>query len=494
MPQQRPFHVRGYSGGFPVWSGYDLTDASLARLETLLAAFAEMGGDVLDWTVAWGRVLAHVKLRDSGEFLFEVAKSQPERLDPARLPALDFSYYDPAMALARKHGVTRIETHMEDPLVTRWQWSFLDPALGKGRVTAGSPEAARALVWLYQESRKYFESHGFTGFFCKISDEIAPEEIPRHIATAQLVREAGWRPFTTITGLIARTAGLIEAMDPHCDEWQLAFSLKDDFLRLREERYQLVEQRVAVAGNWGVYTNGGAKETYAQRFLGEQSVTGLAPEAVESFELLEDGRPLGHRGGSAWGNAERGVVISGGSLRSHLWMSPASGTPQDHRYELLLRLRQADPTGEPLVAVDPSDEVWCYGGGSSPFRANYGNGYVYPLMTLYHGFQGFGQWAFYHWNASERVVWVDDTNQLTISPVYCGYRDGWHDARLYHHLRQQRGEAALRELAGPTGPLRVDWTSQEVYRFLTVTNAGDPVAINEARRRALERLATPGAP
>ncbi|MGD8240055.1 MAG: hypothetical protein PVH68_15980, partial [Armatimonadota bacterium] len=252
----RPFHLRGYSGGFMVWTGgYEVEAEKLPRLEAILGAFAEMGGDVLDWNCVWGRIIAHVKLAETGENLLEVTKAAPDRIELANLPRLDFSYYDPWLELAKKYGVTRVETHMPHPENSQLNWRLLDPAVGKGRAEPGTPEARRVTTWFFAEMKRWLESHGCHGFFAKISDEISPERIPSYIETAEVAREAGWRPFTTITGMIARTARHLRTMDPHCDQWQLNFSLKDDFFALLSTPYEVTQERFELSGPWGQYRN-----------------------------------------------------------------------------------------------------------------------------------------------------------------------------------------------------------------------------------------------
>ncbi len=292
--------------------------------------------------------------------------------------------------------------------------------------------------------------------------------------------------------MIARTASYLETMDPYCDQWQLAFPLKDDFLALRDKRYKVSEEDYEIPGAWGHYTNGGAIDTWGKRIFGEGGVVPVDPGQIEEFELLEDDKPLKILGGSPWGNKERGVVITGGSLKKHLYVSAVDGAnPEAHTYTLRLKVRREAPDGQPLISIDPTDEVWCYGGGSRPFRAPYHSGYRYPIMTLYHGFQGYGLWAFYHWNQTERIMWIDqDTGKVTLSPVYCGYRDGWHDALLFSQVIADKGRDALDSILGTeeSASLRVGAQSREVYNYMNLTNAGDPLAINEARRRALELL------
>jgi len=486
---KRPFHVRGYSGGFPVWTGgYEVTPEKLKVLDAILAAYSDMGGDVVEWEAVWARLLQHVRVEGTEQTITQFSQDRPEQIDLQHLPDLDFSYYDPWFDLAKRHGVGRVDGYMMHPTDPKLSWYLLTPAVGAAKAEPGTPEAEKVMVWLYSQMKRYLESKGLEGFQCKISDEISPEHIPAHIETAKLVQRAGWRPFTTITGMIARTARYINELNPYCDQWQLAFGLKDDFLALCREKMKLVEESYELKGPWGHYTNGGAVETWGMKVFGEGGPVALSPDQVEGFALLEDGKELATEGGSPWGNTHRGVVITGGSLGQYLYVSPADGSsPDKHRYELRLTVRRPAPDGEPLVKLDPGDEVWCYGGGSSPFRAGYGTGYTYPLMTLHHGFGGYGQWAFYHWNKTERVIWVDEeTARVTVSPVYCGYRDGWHDCLLLCQLSPDKLADILG--SGEGCPLRVSGSSQEVYSFTTLQTADDPVAINEGRRRALAAL------
>ncbi len=483
----RPFHVRGYYGGYTVLTGgFDINEKNLRRLDVLLKAYADIGGNVLDWTCAWNRVMEKIRIAGTDDFLAEVARKNPERIDLERLPQLDFSAYDPWFEAAKRHGVTRLETYLGYPTDSRLQWALLDPAVGKGRVKAGTPEAGRVIVWFYREMKRHFAAKGFDAQFCKISDEISPEHIPPYIAAARLAREAGWRPFTTITGMIARTAEHIRQMNPWCDQWQLGFGSKDEFLRITRARFALEPRAIPLDVRWGEYRNGGAEATWGAKVFGPDSATGISPETVERLELCEDGVPLRIHGDSPWGNKERGLVITAGALKQYLYVSPRDGAdPAKHRYELRLTLRRESPDGEPLVSIDPADEVWCYGGSSKPYRSPYHAAWVYPVMTLHHGLRGYGLWAFCHWQKTENIVWLDeDARRLTVSPAYCGYRDGWRDALLF-------SQAAERPL-GENAALRVGRRTSEVYDFTTVLNAADPLALNAARREVLQQLARPG--
>jgi hypothetical protein len=488
-----PFHMRGYCGGFPNWTGgFEMTEKKLGRLEGILKTYAAAGGDVIDWNMVWYQVVRRAKLAGTEEILAEVAKKSPERIDLENLPDLDFSYFDPWFEIARKHGVTRVETYMSLPSNSQWQWRLLDSAVGKKRVKFNTPEGNRVIVWFFDQMRRYFAAKGFTGLFCKVSDEISPEFIPAYRTAAVLAKKAGWRPFTTITGLIARTGKHINAMNPVCDLWQLSFGLKDDFLDRIGRAYALEKKTIEIKGKWGKYGNGGARGCWAIRAFGEGSVTGFVSNDIEELELLEDGKPIRLLGGSPWGKSEPGTGYTAGNIQSHLYVIPSDGKkPEDHKYELTVSLRKPAPNGKPLAAIDPVDEVWCYGGGSRPYRGSYHGAWKYPIMTLYHGFRGYGLWAFLHWQPTENIMWIDDeTLNVTVSPAYCGYRDGWEDARLFKMLSLKKGRPALDSIVG-TGdgsPVHIDFSSHEVYRFKTVVNAFDPKALNEGRRRALSVL------
>jgi len=498
-PGERPFHVRGYCGGFATIAGsYDVDEASLKRLDAMLAAYAGMGGDVLDWTVNWASILKHVKIAGTDDIVATVAKEKPGTITPDHLPELNFSYYDPWIAVAKRHGITRIETYMMPLNRSKWQWMVLDQIAGKGKVKFDTAQSNKVIAWLYSELRRYFDGHGLSGFFCKIADEIAPERIPDHIATAKVARAAGWRPFTTITGPIARTATHINEMNPYCDEWQLSMVLKDDFLRLLRDRYRLVKKRVTLDRGWGAYRNGGARHTWATRTFGEDSLTGDDPASVENLCVFEDGKPLELSGGSAWGNQRAGVAFTCGALGPWIYVAPTDGTdPAEgrHRYEVEYTVRVPDPGGKPLARIDADDEVWFYGGRSSPFRTRYEESAVYPLLAFALDMDGFGWWAFCRWQPTENIVWFDpDSGTLTVGPAYLGLRDGYRDARLLASAKRRaagRDAAALQRIISESdhAVLRIEYRTREAYHFRTITTATSPARLNEARRMALQLLA-----
>lgn len=498
---ERPFHVRGYGMLPTMTGGYEVNEQSIKRLDAFYEVYAAMGGDVLDWTVNWVQVLPHIRIAGTARTLKAPPKEAADPLDLERLPPLDFSYFDPWFDVARRRGVTRCEAHLEHMGSERWQWA-LDGMLGKGKIKAGSAQAERIAIWIYRELKRHLEGRGFHGFFCKVSDEIAPEEIPAYLETARVARAAGWRPFTTITGMIPRTAELVNRMNPLCDQWQLGFKSRDPFFNLLRRRYALSESTLVLEAKWGRYTNGGAEHTWAARdVFGSAGLTGIPPEEVESLTVLEDGKPLAMSGGSPWGNKKQGLAITAGMLGKGLYLSPSDGRePREHRIELKIVRRREDPAGRVLAAIDPGDEIWTYGGPHRPDMLPYYQTWSLPAMTLHGGLQGFGQWAFQWWKEDHCIVWMDSpSRRITLSPAYLGFHDGWRDAVLFKQFIDKAGRAEYDKIIGPqdsavlrVAPMRdptYPATGRDVPSVTTIANAGDFQAVNAARRQALKILA-----
>jgi hypothetical protein len=256
VPDFRPFDVRGYA-----YLDSSSTPENLRQMQPLFLAYHRMGGTVVDWFATAPAILEHLKLAGSGKGLTETAKNDPGQLPLDNLPALDFTYFDPWVELVKSHGADRVEAYLGFPEEI-WQSGVLDTAVGKGRAKPESAEAQRVVVWLMRESKRYFEQRGFRGFFCRISDEMPPENLPKYIATAKMARDGGWRPFSTITLNIAATPELIERVDPYCDQWQLSMMLKDDFHPLTDGP----NPRVRLKPGDEVWFYGGDANPYKARY------------------------------------------------------------------------------------------------------------------------------------------------------------------------------------------------------------------------------------
>jgi hypothetical protein len=123
-------------------------------------------------------------------------------------------------------------------------------------------------------------------------------------------------------------------------------------------------------------------------------------------------------------------------------------------------------------------------------------------MAIYRELDGYAQWAFQWWKDDHRIVWMEpQTRRITISPAYCGFRDGWRDAVLFHQLIAKVGRVEYEKIVGPlaTAALRVATVKDPTYPLdhwsipvtTSIANAGDLVALNAARRHALKVLSDP---
>jgi len=466
VPPIRPFEIRGYGTLTPMTAGYKVTPEGLKMLDALLQHFSAMGGDVLDWTVSWPAMYPQLKIVGTAQTVSDwIKKNRAAFADKpaAEWPQVDFSYYDPWMKIARKYGVTRGVTYLG--------------------IAPGHGMSFNEEEWILTQLKKYFQSQGMHGYFCKIADEIAPEKLPGYIAQAKVAQRAGWRPFTTVTGTLARTASYINKINPYMDEWQLGIGSTEFFKQILHQPYQLETHTLTLPAKWGKYGNGGAKDTVAQKLF--ESLIPGQPSSVENLEVFQDGKPLQKLGGSAWGNQKRGVYFFG--FNDYLYLSPLEGTDAGQStFTVKYQVRVPAATGEPLAKIDATDEVWFYGGGTKNYAKPYGYAASYPLKALYGNYGGYGWYAYYRWNA-DKVLWYDgETGEVSVSPAYLGLRDGWNDACLMAWLAKDKHVPVSTFISEkPDAPLRIGDVQQEVYRWKNIVNITDPFALNAAREKML---------
>jgi hypothetical protein len=472
VPAVQPFEVRTYAGVTVFFGGYQLSPEGVRQANTLFKAFHGIGGTKIDWTVNWNMWQRYLKIAGSDQTAADWLKTNRTAFadKPAtQWPALDFSAFDPYVQAAKSNGVTLAGAYL--PLSTP-----------EKPVTAQDE-------WILIELKKYLQANGFRGFFCKISDEISPEYLPAYIESAKIARRAGWRPGTTITGAIARTASLINEINPYCDVWEVGFGSTEFFKNLISQRYALEEKTVTLpADKWGNYGNGGARDTVGQRLFGD--LIPLRRAEVERLQVVQNGQPLQSVGGSPWGNQKRGVFYGDSD---YLYLSPREGSDaRQVKTEVRYQVRVPSANGQTLAHVDESDEIWFYGGPSNSYRASYEYAAKYPLKALEGGYDGFGWYDFHRWNA-DKVVWYDkETDTIDVGPAYLGLADGWNDARLMAWLAQAKKVPVSRFISSqPDAPLRMGEEAAEVYRWQNVVNLTDPLVLNDARRKVLEVAATP---
>ncbi len=467
VPEIRPFDIQGY-GNFPSMAGgYNVTPESIRRANAMLDHFQAIGGNVLDWTVAWSNVFPHLKVAGSEQTVTAWLKqnqSEFEKKPVTEWPSIDFRYYDPWLEAAKAHGVTRANAYL------RYRSAKSMPALQE--------------EWLLVQLKKYLQGHGMQKFICKISDEIPSEEIPAYIEQAKLARRAGWQPSTTVTGLLARSAAEINRINPYMDKWVLGRGSTLYFDNLVHTSYQLQERTVTLpAGQWKHYKNGKAQNTVAQRVF--KTLVPEAPNELESVQLWQDGQPLTRAGTSPYGNKREAVFFAG--LNDYIYLSPLAGTDvKQATITIKYKVRVPAATGEPLAKIDPNDEVWFYGGRSQSYRHLYEEAAIYPLKALEGKYNGYAYYAFYRWD-EDRVLWYDAASEkVSVGPAYLGLRDGWNDACLLAWLEKSKKAPISRFLSEkPDAPLRVGEAQLEVYRWKDIVNLTDPFLLNDARRMML---------
>ena len=475
VPPQRPFHVRGY-GAYPsaLNDTHVITPKSIQRVNAFMETFQAMGGDVFDFTVSWRALYPHLKIAGSDQSVSDWLKENRAAFQTkpvASWPRVDFSYCDPWTEAAQKYGLVRAVTYL--------------PLTPSAEVSAVEEE------WILAQLREYFESRGFQGYFCKIGDEISRENLAEYIEQAKVARRAGWRPFTTVTGQNARTAGGINGLNPYLDEWQLNLVTTEGFHDALQKKYRLETRTVEMPARWGPYANGGARDTVAQKLF--ESVIPAPPTEVENVMVFQDGKPLQRPGGTAWGNQRHGVYFTG--YNNSLYLAPFAGTDANTaKITVQYQIRVPDAAGEPLAKIDATDEVWFYGGGSRPYNNTYGYAASYPLKALHERYDGFGWYAF-HSPGGSKVVWQDGgSGQVRISPPYIGLRDGWNDACLLAWLNATKKIAPGRFISEePDAPLRVGTVEEGVYRWKQIVNITDPFILNDARREMLAAATQPAA-
>lgn len=321
LPDARPFDFYGYGDMVTYARGEAVTARSTADLTVQVEAYTGAGGNVLNFVSGslYG-IRPYIKWGPSKQSL-------PVTTSLDALPELDFSYYDQWFDLARQK-VKRIETYVN--LIPATKSDVADPLVGEGRVAAGSADEKRVLRWWLEQFRAYLLQKGFTasdGFYCKISDEIGPEHIAAYRETAEVVRQAGWRPYTTVFGPISRSSEMLNDLAPYIEEWQVSWGSRDVFRRLTSDRFRLEWKEIGHPGGWQQYTNGGALDTWYHSAIYGTDANGQAktPQVDRTLVLqgTEGGVPLRTRPNqSPWANRELNAAYI---LGSNVYAARADG-------------------------------------------------------------------------------------------------------------------------------------------------------------------------
>lgn len=309
VPRARPFDVYGYGDLITYAGGEQVTSEHTIALLKKLDAYTAAGGNVIGFSGS-GTSAAYLRY---GPSHLAVPVKQPYSLDA--LPSLDFSYYDTWFGLARGK-VKRIEAYV-DLLPSTLANSGFPLTLLENPPAAGTAEHKKVLRWWLSELKAYLERTGFTeedGFFCKVSDEIPPEDIPAYLETAEVVRQAGWRPATTFIPPLSRSSEWLNQMQPQTDMWRMSIAVRDTFRKLTTEKYRLEWKQLTHTSGWSQYTNAGALDTWSHGAIyGTDAAGNVNAPAVDRTLVLqstEAGVPLPLRPGqSPWANTGLNVAF-----------------------------------------------------------------------------------------------------------------------------------------------------------------------------------------
>ncbi len=428
LPDRALMSMKTYGGSVYMFSsGPDLTDETIARMNFFLGDSTELGQSVCDIIVNPDQTLTRVFVRGTDLTIREAVTQQPDLfVDRQNLPALDFSYFNPWIHGSLLHGHRFIETHA--PSFARSNTRALINTVAGEELEPGTEEYLTVYRWYFGELLRWMREHGYPEAEAKVSDEISPDEVPAWIATATTAKQVGFRPYTTITGHVAGTPDLLNAMNPITDGWQTQWMSNQIFRDLIEQRYAIATERTDVSdAQWGGYGNGGAQDTYATRpFEG----TDVNPGDFSNWRVLVDGEPLETLGGP-WGNTRRGVAMF---TPPTLYISLADGAdPNEAGREIVMEytLRKPDPNGEVLVEIDPTDVVTFYTGSGMSWKVPYAGPRGNALFAASRGYRGHAWWAYAHgWHENSRIVFLEDGEGVR-TPCWWGLRDGNQDGDLF---------------------------------------------------------------
>ncbi len=242
MPAKNIIHCTGYSSGVGFINGLSgdrvKDEAYKKRLNAYLANMAEMRMDSL--AVSLNKWALYQPVKINGKPMAVALRSNPSLLKRGTLPRLDLSYYDSFFAIARKNGFESI-SFMGPQALFLVPLGLCSEILGK-KVTVDTPEGRRYALWVASEWRKYLQKQGFKQIQAKEDDEIKPGDIARYNNVCDIFKQAGWRTYTTWTGVIPKSPDLIRKVNKNSDQWQLQFLSLDSFRTLVGKQPNLIDQ------------------------------------------------------------------------------------------------------------------------------------------------------------------------------------------------------------------------------------------------------------
>jgi hypothetical protein len=242
IPEKNYVRVQPYSGGIGFINGIPhdpkKREEFVRRIDAFFSNMRENRIDILDFYFNQYTLWHSVKI--NGVPFWDALKKSPEILEKPELPALDFSDYDPYLAVAAKYGLL-------DEVVIQGPSGIYKAAVPniakilKKEIKEGSPEYEKLMLWLACNLRLWLESKGAKKVMAKHLDEIEPERIPRWKETANLFAKAGYYPYSTWTGKIPHNTEFIKQLNPECTQWQVQSYSIDSFRTIVGEGPSLID-------------------------------------------------------------------------------------------------------------------------------------------------------------------------------------------------------------------------------------------------------------
>jgi hypothetical protein len=178
-----------------------------------------------------GYYLSSMCLRENGQLLEKAIAENPTRFRQDPLPALSLSglydvWWNNAIAAGLRNFSQAWLLSADAPLY------LARKIYGDETIAIGSPRHLRIAKWYYGEYQKYLRERGLLDTYIKSMDEFGPDKIPDYIRSAEVMRAAGFKTYTTTYNLIQNKDAIAE-IDPYLDMWQIGWPLDNprDFFK-----------------------------------------------------------------------------------------------------------------------------------------------------------------------------------------------------------------------------------------------------------------------
>ena len=255
-------------GNFLATDAYRRNDALFKRCLRQLGELGVNFGQCYGSITKYGS--RYARLRRDGRSLPKAAEEDPGLFAGPDLPDLEFSDYDdlyfsPAIEAGLTHFSTYCSLGRED--VAMWAARTIDPD-----AAPFSSEHRRFQAWYWSQWARYLKERGYWEVYCKIEDELGPDRVEAWLDTARIIREAGFRTYTTAYNFMY-TRETAAAADPWLDFWQCESPVRPypeiarDLFGLEIDPTDIFWTTYA-SSVWGNYKDYGHGAGWATAFIG----------------------------------------------------------------------------------------------------------------------------------------------------------------------------------------------------------------------------------